>query len=273
MSWHRHLFLVYVALVFAAFLLPSAARVPFWLALTALHVLILAWGVFAIRSPLFGRALCENPAVNGVALTYDDGPDEHGTPALLELLARHGVRATFFLVGERARAAPNLVRAIVEAGHELGNHSDGHSHLLNFRRLRGMRRDIAVCQDSLRAITGRAPRYYRPPVGLRNPSVHPACRELGLAVVGWQVRSLDTTSRTVEEVVRRVLVRVRPGGIVLLHDGGQAPERVLAITGGLLRGLEERKLPVVGLGELFGLPTPSAPRQALRSIDPTRANR
>jgi len=186
-----------------------------------------------------------------VALTFDDGPDPASTPALLDLFARRGARATFFVLGERARAAPELVRRMAAEGHEVGNHSDRHSPLLNFRLRAGMRAEIAACQATLAPLLGRAPRYYRPPVGLRNPAVHPVCEELGLELIGWRVRSLDKSRRTPEAVVAAVLGALRPGDVVLLHDGGQPRARLLAIAEGLLDGLELRGLRAVGLGELM----------------------
>jgi peptidoglycan/xylan/chitin deacetylase (PgdA/CDA1 family) len=263
-----------IGLMLAAFLLPHEWRAPAWIVVFSSFSVLFAWGVVSIRSPLFGRAFLAGTRTDAVALTFDDGPDPEGTPAVLDVLARRGVTATFFVVGERVRAHPELARRAVEAGHELGNHSARHSLVLNFLSRRGMRADLEACQEAIRAATGRAARTYRPPVGLRNPAVHPVCRALGLTVIGWQVRSLDKSRRAPEEVVRRVLARVRPGGIVMLHDGGQERERSSAILDGLLTGLEQRGLCVVALSALLAAPAAEIPAtRAPRPVDRPARNR
>ena len=128
---------------------------------------------------------------------------------------------------------------------------DRHSLLVNFYLRGRLRRELQACQATLTDLLGRPARFYRPPVGLRNPATHRACDELELQVVGWQVRSLDRSRRDPGQVAERVLRRVRPGGIVLLHDGGQEPGRAVEITEAVLRGLEERGLKAVGLSRLL----------------------
>ena len=250
MSLHRLTILLGIGAAFAILLLPPGWRVFAWTSLVLLVLALVTWGVVSIRSPYFGRALLAGSAPDAVALTFDDGPDPASTPALLDLLKSRGARATFFVVGERVRAHPELVRRCHAEGHELGNHSHSHSPWLNFRLRRGMQRELAACQDAIETTTGRRPRSYRPPVGLRNPSVHPACAALGLRVIGWQVRSFDRSRRAPEAVVERVLHQVRPGGIILLHDQSQPRERLLVITDGILHGLAARGLRAVTLEEL-----------------------
>lgn len=250
MTLHRVTLALAIGAALAVLLLPPGWRVLAWTSLAVLVLALVTWGVVSIRSPYFGRALLAGSARDAVALTFDDGPDPASTPALLDLLESRGARATFFVVGERVRAHPELVRRCQAEGHELGNHSHTHSPWLNFRLRRGMQREIAACQDALEATTGCRPRWYRPPVGLRNPSVHPACDALGLQVIGWQVRSFDRAHRAPAAVVERVLHQIRPGGIVLLHDRGQPRERLLTITNGILQGLAARGLRAVTLEEL-----------------------
>ena len=235
----------------AVFALPEAWRAPSWIGLTVAFGALVVWGVVSIRSPYFGRALSSGRDEAAVALTFDDGPDPDATPALLELLRQRGVAATFFVVGERVRAHPDLVRRCAAAGHEIGNHSDRHSLLLNFRLPRGMTAELGACQETLERVLGSPAAYYRPPVGLRNPAVHRACARLGLTVVGWQVRGLDRSRRAPARVADRILRRLRPGGIVLLHDGGQGRERLLEITSAVLDGLDRRGLRPVALTRLL----------------------
>lgn len=236
-----------VALSFAPF------RAVAWALLGAGYLAVLFVGVVYMRSGLFGRVHTAGDASRPmVALTYDDGPDDESTGPLLDLLRARGVPAAFFVVGARARAHPELVRRCRVEGHLLANHSDRHSGLTNFLRGRGLRRELEACQAALEEITGERPRYYRPPVGLLNPSVQPVAHALGLELVGWQVRSLDTVvSRDPAAVARRVLARVRPGGIILLHDGGLRARRVTEITERVLDGLTALGLEPVRLDRLL----------------------
>ncbi len=235
----------------AAALLPPAMRVPAWGALAAAYLGACAWGMTSLRSGVFVRALTRGRAgSSSVALTYDDGPDPASTPALLELLAARNVRATFFVVGARARAHGHLVARIYAEGHLVALHSDRHSTWTNFLGRRGLARELATCRDTLGVLTGAAATYYRPPFGLVNPEVDGVMRRMGLTLVGWRVRSLDTTARTDAHVAARVLARVRGGDIVLLHDGGIAPARVCAITAAILDGLAARGLAAVRLDRL-----------------------
>ncbi len=239
---YRRVQLAAFALLAASFALPPPVRARAWVLLALVYLGLVAWGVISIRSPFFGRALCELPDSPGVALTYDDGPNPASTPALLDLLAERGVQATFFVVGKEARAQPELLRRIHAEGHVIGNHSERHSPFLNLCFRGPMQREIEACQRTLTDLTGETPRHYRPPVGLRNPAVHPTAAALGLTVVGWSVRSYDRSSEPAQQVVERVLAATHPGAIVLLHDGGLPPERVLAITRGLLDGLDRAGL-------------------------------
>jgi peptidoglycan/xylan/chitin deacetylase (PgdA/CDA1 family) len=205
-----------------------------------------------MRSGVFGRARTSGPPSRPeVALTYDDGPDSLATAALLDLLRTRGVPAAFFVVGRNARAHPDLVRRARDEGHLLANHSDRHAWWTNFLSGSRLLREMEACATALEETTGERPRHYRPPVGLMNPSVAPAAAALGLTLVGWSVRSLDRTRRTAEQVASRVLRRVRAGDIILLHDGGQAPDRIVRITERILDGLSARGLRAVRLDRLW----------------------
>ena len=121
---------------------------------------VLVWGSASIRSGLYLHALCRGGRTGrSVALTFDDGPDPLHTPRVLDVLARHGVRATFFLVGEKAAACPELVRRIVAEGHTVGNHSHTHDSLFPLRRERRMVEELCTAGEVVRSIVGRRPRH------------------------------------------------------------------------------------------------------------------
>lgn len=199
------------------------------------------WGVLAPNAALYGPVLSRLPARDAVWLTIDDGPSDD-TPAILDLLDAHGAKATFFLVGERAAARPQLAREIARRGHGIGNHSASHPQAwfwaLGPRR---MRREIADAQRQLSAATGVAPRWFRAVVGHANPFVHAPLRDLGLARVAWSARGFDAVKSDVERVVAGIGSGLAPGAIVLLHEGAAHGRNVEMIAGVL------RKLDALGL--------------------------
>lgn len=208
---------------------------------------VLMLGTLRPSSRLFGahqRELSPAQAARGeVWLTFDDGPDPLTTPDLLERLARHGIRAGFFLIGEKAHRHPELVRAIAAAGHLIGNHSQTHP-AGRFWSLSpaAMWSEIAECQQTLTEITGTPPRLFRPPVGHHNPFVAVPLQALGLSMVLWNCRGFDAVSRDPIAVRRRLQTGLRPGAIVLLHEGRREASDLLE---GVLQDLEKRGLRAV----------------------------
>ncbi len=159
-----------------------------------------------------------------LALTFDDGPDPKTTPAVLEALAEHGVRATFFLLHERARKHPDLVRALVASGHEVALHGGIHRHawLKNPLRLYG---ELAEAKQALEGLAGTPVRHYRPPHGGWTWPLLLATRRLGLVPVQWEVEAGDwVPGASPKAVAAKVLARVRPGSIVVMHDAGRGGE-------------------------------------------------
>ena len=147
---------------------------------------------------------------------------------MLDVLARHGIRATFFLVGERAERCPDLVRRIVAEGHTIGNHTFTHSGFFPLRSRARMTDELERTRRLLQALTGRCVRLFRPPFGVTNPQVARAVRTGGYTTVGWSVRSFDTVARTPRhKVLARVVGRLHPGAVVLLHDRCEGADRLL----------------------------------------------
>jgi peptidoglycan/xylan/chitin deacetylase (PgdA/CDA1 family) len=182
----------------------------------------LLWGTLKADSRVFSPVLRRLPTREPrVWLTIDDGPSDD-TAVMLDLLDRHRARATFFVVGERVRQRPELVREIVRRGHTLGNHSDSHPQAW-FWALgpRQMRAQIAQNQATLAAITGTAPRWFRAVVGMANPFVSAPLRDLGLARVAWSARGFDALAADPATVVARIENDLAPGAIVLLHEGAK----------------------------------------------------
>jgi peptidoglycan-N-acetylglucosamine deacetylase len=159
-------------------------------------------------------------------LTIDDGPDEEDTPRILELLDRHRARATFFLVGERVARFPKIVAEILRRGHEVGHHT--YTHPVGSFWCATPSRLRRELDDGLAALerTGARPRWFRAPVGIKNLFLAGALAARGLRCVGWNVRSHDSTAHDPAKVADRVMHRVRPGSIVLMHEGVALDRRV-----------------------------------------------
>lgn len=174
----------------------------------------------AIGSGVYVKAACRAATDEKVvALTFDDAPDPIQTPRVLEVLRQHHVQATFFCIGNRVEAHPDIVRQIVAEGHLIGNHSYNHSNRFPLFSRRKMQLDMERCDVALAqcAPVGNAMKLFRPPFGVTNPTVASAVKSLGYTVIGWNVRSFDTI-RNPDAAFKRVCNRISPGSIVLLHD-------------------------------------------------------
>ncbi|HZW12978.1 MAG TPA: polysaccharide deacetylase family protein [Noviherbaspirillum sp.] len=187
-----------------------------------------------------------------IALTIDDGPNPEVTPKVLELLDRYGVKATFFCIGEQAARYPDLCKSIVERGHAVENHSQHHRHHFSLLGPKGFAREIEAGQETLEAITGRRPQFFRAPAGLRNPFLDPVLSRLGLRLAAWTRRGFDTRTGDPAIVLGRLLSAIRPGSILLLHDGNcartnQGEPVILAVLPPLIEAAEAAGLRFVTL--------------------------
>lgn len=185
------------------------------------------------------RALRPRAGTLLVALSYDDGPSPANTPNLLELLARHDAHATFFVVGNEVQKHPELARAVVSAGHELGNHSYSHANPLTLDEA-GMAEEFERAAASIEQATGGRPRVLRPPYGKRAPELAALNRPLGVSTVLWSIDSGDAAGFSADRVAHEVISNVRSGDVVLMHDGGDPRPTTLAATEVVLEELGRR---------------------------------
>ena len=198
-----------------------------WAAATVLfsQLMLMAAGLWP-RSTCLGANMVSLPAAavqrGEVALTIDDGPDPQVTPQVLAILAQHGARATFFCIGERASAYPELCRSMLAAGHRIENHGARHPTLCSLSGPAGWRREILDGQHILQRITGQTPHFYRAVAGLRNPFLDPVLHGAGLQLASWTRRGFDTRERDPDKVLQRLTHQLAAGDILLLHDGNAA---------------------------------------------------
>lgn len=197
------------------------------IALAAAGLLAGGWAYSALypESQLFGKVVVAGNDPNELALTYDDGPNPAATERLLEVLARHDVRATFFLIGGFVRQRPDLARAIAAAGHIIGNHTMTHPWLALQSAAR-IREELYGCNAALEDAIGAPVRYFRPPHGARRPYVLRTARGLGLTTIQWNVTCFDWNPDSAEVIYAHAMKgiarnqRARRASNVLLHDGG-----------------------------------------------------
>ena len=182
------------------------------------------YATMAPASQLYGRTLTHGSDPGQMALTFDDGPNDPHTLHLLDVLAKHNARASFFLIGKYVRQRPDIVRAIAAAGHEIGNHTDSHPNLILVSAAR-LRQELSDCNKALEDALGTKVTLFRPPFGGRRPNVLRTARGMGLSPVMWSVTGYDWSAKSAAEIVRKVSGQVNSrhkaqGEIVLLHDGG-----------------------------------------------------
>ncbi len=214
--------------------------------------LILA-GVLRLRLRMFVDAIVEGPPdARGVALTFDDGPDPKTTREVLDALDVVSAKATFFVIAKKAEAHPELIREILQRGHEIGLHSYAHDRLFSLRSEERVRADLEQGMRVLERLTGEKPLFFRPPIGHTNPIIARVVDDLDLVTVGWSVSARDGLASAVPRaIVNRVRRGLGDGAIVLMHDaserGSHVPAGIIALPE-VLKVAERQQLPLVTLG-------------------------
>ena len=219
------------------------------------------WASMDARSQLYGRTFIGTTGLGTpgagrkIALTYDDGPNEPHTLDLLEVLARHGVRATFFMIGKYLTEHGAIAREVARAGHEIGNHTFTHPNLIFCSRAQ-VEREITACATALEDAVGAPARLFRPPFGGRLPAVLRAVRRLGYEPVLWSVSSRDWTLPTPAAIEQQVAKGTRGGDVVLMHDGshrafGADRGKTVAATDAYIRRMKDAGFEFATVGEMM----------------------
>lgn len=237
-----------LGLLLAAWYLPVGAG--WWLALAGAWLAVTTAGAFRITANYHLEALHrqKEPGQRQVALTFDDGPHPERTPIILELLRRYNAKATFFCIGNRIAKHPAIVRQILAEGHTIGNHTLTHANHFGFMSADRVASEIAETDRIMQQITGKKMLFFRPPFGITNPFIKKALQRTGHVTIGWSNRSFDTVLRPEGAVVQRIVRRLKPGDIVLLHD---TIAQTAAVTEAVLVHLQKNNYEAVSADTLL----------------------
>ena len=188
------------------------------IALAFVYLGLIVYGVFNVQAGFFLELYTEGSQTDkSIALTFDDGPSEN-TNSVLDILKKHNIKATFFLIGSKVEAHQEILKRMVEEGHQLGNHTYHHSKSIGFYTVQKLQNELVSTRAVVKRYTGLNIKLYRPPFGVTTPNLAKVVSQLRLNVIGWSVRSFDTTRQSSESIIQRIIKEVKPGAIVLLHD-------------------------------------------------------
>lgn len=209
--------------------------------------------------PIISRGNFKKKAV---ALTFDDGPDPSSTPALLRLLDKYQVKATFFVTGESAKKNPELIQAILSHGHTIGNHTYTHDNFIMLKTSRALMKEIEDTQTVLRQF-GIVPIAFRPPVGVTSPRLKSVLDKMGMVAVNFSRRAGDLGNRRVKQISKRIINRLDAGDIIMLHDtpphNNTLHQCWLNEVEQVLTGVKRKGLVIMPLEELIGRQVMSVP--------------
>ncbi|WP_348822376.1 polysaccharide deacetylase family protein [Flavobacterium aestuarii] len=226
-------------------------EVKYFVFVSVLWFSIVFIGSSFIGSNYHVKTFCSNPLITEkkIAITFDDGPNEM-TVAVLEVLKKYNAKATFFCIGKNIESNPKILRETIKQGHTIGNHSYSHSPFFDFYNKTKVIAEIEKTDALIEAVLGRKTTLFRPPYGVTNPSIRKALAVTKHKTIGWNIRSLDGVVKNRKFLLDRIIKRIKPGGIVLLHDTSIETVDVLEQ---LLFFLEKNNYRVVPLEELLNI--------------------
>ncbi|WP_298738232.1 polysaccharide deacetylase family protein [uncultured Chitinophaga sp.] len=230
------------------------APLPWWIfaLLLAGYTAILVWGSMSIAAGFYLPVTCKvNTAEKVVALTFDDGPQGSFTPQVLDILAAQHAPAAFFCIGKNIEANEPLLQRMHAEGHLLGNHSYSHHFWFDLFGAGQMLEELRLTDTLIENATGLRPRFFRPPYGVTNPNLRKAVTRGGYFPLGWNIRSLDTIARKEEELLHRIISRLQPGSIILLHDSMDITVKILPA---LIEGIRSKGYAIARIDKILNVP-------------------
>jgi peptidoglycan-N-acetylglucosamine deacetylase len=221
-----------------------------WLVLPGtIYLTLIIYGSAIIQANFYTPVYCyANVSEKEIALSFDDGPNREYTPQVLSTLAEYNARATFFVIGKNIQGNENVLKQIDAEGHSIGNHSYTHSFFVDFNNLQGFKNELNQTAESVFKITGKRMKLFRPPYGVTTPPLVKASNVLNYSIIGWSIRSFDTTTDTTQIITRRVQTRIKPGAIILFHDTSDKTIQVLKQT---LKFARENGYKIVSVEQLL----------------------
>jgi peptidoglycan/xylan/chitin deacetylase (PgdA/CDA1 family) len=229
----------------------SVVGIKYFVFVGCLWFLIVFWGSTFIASNYHVKTYCSNPleTEKKIALTFDDGPHEM-TVLVMDVLRKYNAKATFFCIGKNIEAYPDILKRAIEEGHTVGNHSYSHSPFFDFYGKNQVIAEIEQTDALIESVVGKKTTLFRPPYGVTNPSIRRALGVTKHKTIGWNIRSLDGVVKKENFLLDRIIKRIKPGGIVLLHDTSIQTVNVLEQ---LLSYLKTNNYTVVPLEELLNI--------------------
>jgi len=182
------------------------------------YLLLLIYGSICIKCNYYLKSINQLIDNKAVLITFDDGPDPEITPQILKLLDEYDRKAIFFIIGKKALKFPDLVKAIHQKGHIIGNHSFWHSFFFPFKSSNKMVDEMKNASEIIYKIIGEKPLYFRPPFGVTNPNLKKALQISQMQSIGWTFRSFDTGRQSSHQIVARLMNKIKGGEILLFHD-------------------------------------------------------
>lgn len=190
-----------------------------YLLVVFLYSLFLFYGSYFVWSGFFLKVICSaRTDKKEIAISFDDGPANDFTPAILKVLRDHQVETAFFCIGNRIQGNEHLLRQLHEEGHIIGNHSYSHHFWFDLFSSKKMLEDLKMMDRAMESVTGLQPRLFRPPYGVTNPNLRKAIVQGQYVPVGWSIRSMDTVITDKEKLLNKVMRSIKPGAIILFHD-------------------------------------------------------
>jgi peptidoglycan-N-acetylglucosamine deacetylase len=221
-----------------------------WLVLPgAVYLALIIYGSAIIQANFYGPAYCFAETLEKeIALSFDDGPNREFTPRVLSTLAQYNALATFFVIGKKIPGNESILKQIDADGHSIGNHSYTHSFFMDFKSLQDFKNELNQTAEIVFKIIGKRLKLFRPPYGVTTPNLAKASNGLNYNIIGWSIRSFDTTADSAQIITRRVQTQIKPGAIILFHDTSDKTIQVLKQT---LNFAQENGYKIVSVEQLL----------------------